>query len=123
MNLSLTISTLVFNQLYSDKAGSERRETSRGLNLPEVMLIKHRDTVDAKNGITVQQSLVQFDRVMLLSNGKYFPVTGKLTLVIPKDSAVEAADVTSVVARFAQVIQGANSGLDLADEIFVNREQ
>jgi hypothetical protein len=36
---------------------------------------------------------------------------------------ITSADVLAAVERIAQLIQEDDSGLDLADEIFVNKEQ
>jgi hypothetical protein len=123
MNANLTLSTLSFNSVYSDQTGSLRKETSRGINLPENLIIKHREVLDSKTKKPVQQDLVQVDRVMLLSDGSYAPIRVKLTVEIPVDSEIEGADVLAAVERIAQLIQEDDSGLDLADEIFVNKEQ
>jgi hypothetical protein len=124
MNASLTLSTLAFASVYSDAdKGSLRRETSRGLQLPHLLTIKHREVIDSKTKKPVQQDLVQVDRVMLLSDGSYAPIRVKLTAEIPVDSGVAGSDVLAAVELIAQIIQEDDSGLDLADEIFVNKEQ
>lgn len=123
MNASLTISALTFAQSYSDKSGSERREVSRGVNLPEILSIRHIDTVDKASGPSVQTS-VRFERHMLSSDGLTIkPVRGTLTMVVPKDTGVASSDVLAVAERFIHLLQEDDSGLDLVEEIFVNREQ
>lgn len=124
MNSNLTLSTLSFNSVYSDAAGSVRRDVSRGINLAQDMIIKHREVPGPKGAShQVRQSLVEFDRQQLLSTGVYAPVKVKLTVETPIDADVAGSDVLAAVELVAQLIQEDDSGLDLAEEIFVNREQ
>lgn len=124
MNANLTLSTLSFNSVYSDATGSLRREVSRGINLPHNMIVKHREVPGPKGSTyQVRQSLVEFDRVQLLSNGSYAPVKVKLTVETPIDADVAGSDVLAAVELVAQLIQEDDTGLDLAEEIFVAQEQ
>lgn len=124
MDNNLTLSTLSF-VLAAPTAdgGSTRRETSRGLQLPTIMTIKHRTVLDSKTKKPVQQDLLQFDYVKLLSDGSYAPVRVKLTAEIPVDSGVAGSDVLAAIELVSQVIQEDDSGINIPDKIFVNKEQ
>lgn len=124
MNANLTIDTLSFNQAFTGKDGSERREVSRGVNLPEVMSIRHNTTTEKKTGKVTVQSQLRFDRYLLSADGvTIIPVRAVLTVYVPQDTGVTSSDVLAVVQRIVSTVQEDDSGLDLADEIFVNREQ
>jgi hypothetical protein len=123
MNASLTLSTLTFALTKSGDLGSERRETSRGVNLPEILTIRHQDYVDNKTKIPGIRSNVKVDRYVAITSGAIVPVTASLTVAVPADVLITSADVLAAVERIAQLIQEDDSGLDLADEIFVNKEQ
>lgn len=120
----LTIDTLTFALAYSGQTGSERRETSRGVNLPEIMSIRHVPYVDAKLKKAGVQSSIRFERYLLSSDGVTIaPVSATLTVRALTDTGVTSADVLAVVQRVATTIQEDDSGLDLPDEIFVSRLQ
>lgn len=124
MNADLTISTLAFKLAFSDKAnGSERREISRGVNLPEVMTVKHQQYTDSSTKLKGRRSVLRFDRYLELTDGQIVPVSAYLVVAVPADAGITSADVQAVVERVVNTIQEDDTGLDLADEIFVNGEQ
>jgi len=125
MDNNLTVSTLAFNLRFSDKqAGSERVETSRGVNLPEIMTIRHESYVDSKTKVPGRRSVLRFDRHLEFSGERGIsPVSAYLVVQVPQDTAVQSSDVLAVIERLVNVIQEDDSGLDLADEIFVNQQQ
>lgn len=123
MNADLTLSTLTFALSYSDKTGSLRREVSRGPSLPEELSIKHQAYVDSATKLPGTRSVVRIDRHVALTDGRVAPVSAYLVVTVPNDAAVVSADVLAAVERIAQIIQEDDTGLDLADEIFVGRQQ
>lgn len=124
MNNNLTISTLAFNLNYTDaQSGSKRTEVSRGVNLPEVMTIRHQDYVDSATKLPGTRSVLRFDRHLEMTDGRIAPVSAYLVVTAPKDANVASSDVLAVVERIVNTIQEDDTGLDLADEIFVNKEQ
>lgn len=124
MNNNLTISTLSFNMRHNDATeGSERREVSRGVNLPEVMTIKSQDYIDSKTKVPGRRTVLRFDRYVAGSDGQPIPVSAYLVVSTPKDAAITSADVLAVIARINGVIDTTSPNLDLGDEIFVNGEQ
>lgn len=124
MDNNLTISTLAFNLSFSEKTGSERREISRGVNLPEVMSVRHQEYTDSKTKKPGIRSSLRFERYMLSADGvTVIPVTATLTVATPTDTGIASSDVLAVVERIVNTIQEDDTGLDLADEIFVGRQQ
>ena len=124
MDNNLTIDTLVFTLSYSDKTGSLRREVSRGANLPETMQVKHQtytDTVTKRAGV---QSVLIFEYTKALADGS-IAVVARATLKVQSltDSNVGTTEIQKVLSRVVGTIQEDDSGLDLGDEIFVNKEQ
>lgn len=124
MNNNLTVSTLAFNLAFSDRdAGSERREVSRGVNLPEVMSIKKQLVTDSATKLPTQRTVLRFDRYVAGTDGKPIPVSAYLVVSVPQDAAVVSADVLAVIARINGIIDATSPNLDLGDEIFVTGEQ
>jgi hypothetical protein len=123
MNADLTISTLSFKSKYSDASGSLRVETSRGVNLPEKLFIRSQAITDSKTKLPATLTTVVFERHLALTGGAIGPITGKLSLVVPQDVLVTSTDAQAVIERFINLLQEDDTGLDLADEIFVNGEQ
>lgn len=124
MDNNLTIDTLTFALAYSDKTGSLRREVSRGANLPETMQIKHQTYVDSVTKRPGVQSVLIFEFVKALTDGTLAVVT-RATLKVQSltDAAVGTTEITNVLSRIVGTIQEDDSGLDLADEIFVGKQQ
>lgn len=124
MDNNLTIDTKVFNMGYSDKTGSLRRETSRGSNLPELMQVKHQSYTDSVTKRPGNQSVLIFEYTKALADGT-IAVVARASLKVQSltDSNVGTAEIQAVLSRIIGTIQEDDSGLDLGDEIFVNREQ
>lgn len=123
MNADLTIDTLVFKTVYSDKTESLRREVSRGANLPTELRIAHTEYTDSKTKVLTRKSVARFDRHVALTDGTIGVVSRYEVVSYPVDPLVLAADITAVVQHGVSLNQEDDSGLDLMDEIFVNREQ
>jgi hypothetical protein len=122
MNNNLTISTLSFNLSFNDKAGSERREVSRGVNLPEVMTVKSQPYVYSATKVAGKRTVLRFDRYVEGTDGKPIAVSAYLVVAVPQDAAVESADVLAVIARINGVLDATSPNLDLGEEIFVTGE-
>lgn len=125
MNADLTINTLSFKQVFSDKAESLRREVSRGVNLPTEMRVAHTDYVDSKTKVKGRRHLVRFDRYVALASGAIVPVSAYAVVTVPSDTAVTSADVTAVTQHLNNALFASTqtSGLDLHEEVFVSQEQ
>lgn len=124
MNADLVLSTLTFSQAYSDKdEGSLRREISRGVNLPTLMRINHSDYVDSKTKLSGVRSRLGFEHWVATTDGAAVPIIVNLTVAIPNDALITSAMVLAAVEFVAQTIQEDDSGLNLASNVFVSKEQ
>lgn len=127
MNANLTINGLSFVQAYNDKdAGSIRRETSRGVNLPEVLTIKNQSYVDSATKIPGRRTLIRVDRsVDDGAGGIISGLEAHVVVSVPAKAQVETADVLACVTRLITLLAGTTvtGGLDLAEEIVINQEQ
>lgn len=123
MNANLTIDTLSFNQQYSAEAGSLRREISRGANTPTELKIAHTEYVDGKTKLTMRRSVVRFDRYVELADHTIGVVSRYEVVSYPVDVNVTSTDILAVVQHGVSLNQEDDTGLDLMDEVFVNREQ
>lgn len=125
MDSNLTISTLTFSTIFSDKKdGSLRREVSRGMNTPELMYVKHQVVKDPATQLQKAQDVLIFEYVGALSDGS-IAVLSRATLKVESlvDTAVTSAVVLANIERIINTIQEDDTGLDLADEIFVSKQQ
>jgi hypothetical protein len=125
MNANLTISALTFTQTKSGDAGSERREVSRGVNLPEILTIKHSEYVDSATKLRGIRTLVRIDRYVAITDGRIVPVSFYCVAAVPADALITSADVVATKDRMVNLIHGATntSGLDLGANLFVTKEQ
>lgn len=124
MNNNLTVNSLAFNLNYSDKSGSLRTETARGVNLPTTMQIKHQKFTDSATKLPGTQSALIFAKYKALSDGRIAAaVVVTLKVQVLEDANVNSTDVTETTDLIVGTIQEDDSGLDLADEIFVTKEQ
>jgi hypothetical protein len=123
MNANLTVGSLSYVQRFSEQSGSERREVARGVNLPTVMKIAHQPYVDSATKKAGTRSLVRFDRYQALSDGTIAPVSAYVVVTHPTDTLVTGTEILACFENLIGLLQEDDTGLDLADEIFVNKEQ
>lgn len=123
MNANLTVGALSYVQQYSEKSGSLRREVARGPALPTELKVSHQAYVDSVTKLPGTRTLVRFDRFQALSSGVIAPVSAYVVVTRPTDTAVTGTEILACFQNLIDLLQEDDSGLDLADEIFVNKEQ
>lgn len=123
MNANITVGALSYVQRFSEKSGSLRREVARGVNLPTELRISHQDYVDSATKLPGKRTLVRFDRYQALSTGVIAPVSAYVVVTHPSDTLVTGTEILAAFQNLIDLLQEDDSGLDLADEIFVNGEQ
>lgn len=123
MNANLTVGSLSYVQQFSEKSGSLRREVARGPALPTELKISHQEYVDSATKLPGKRSLVRFDRYQALTDGTIAPVSAYVVVTRPTDTAVTGTEILACFQNLIDLLQEDDSGLDLADEIFVNQEQ
>jgi hypothetical protein len=124
MDNNLTVDTYSFTLSYSDKTGSLRRNVAPGASTPETMQIKHQTYTDSVTKRPGVQSVLIIEKSKALTDGTV-AVVARATLKVQSltDAAVGSTEILAVLSRIIGTIQEDDSGLDLADEIFVNKEQ
>jgi hypothetical protein len=123
MDLNLSIDSLTFLHKFSDKEGSVRTESSRGVNLPTTLKIAHSPYVDSATKLPGVRSVARFDRTVDLTGGKTAPVSAYIVVTSPNDPAVLSSDILAVVQHLVTLVQEDDSGLNLMDDIFVKKLQ
>jgi hypothetical protein len=123
MNANITVGSLAYVQQYSEQSGSLRREVARGVNLPTTLKIAHQPYVDSATKKAGTRSVVRFDRFQALSDGTIAPVSAYVVVTHPTDTLVTGTEILACFENLIGLLQEDDTGLDLADEIFVNKEQ
>jgi hypothetical protein len=130
MNADITLKGKVFKLLYSDLAGSVRRSITDGATLPHTMKIAHTQATDSATKLPVSRSQFRVEMTVLDTGGvnpSPIPVTAYMIvqhgkgLYQPSQAAIELAVDVLVQALTGTAADA--SALDLADEVFVNKEQ
>jgi hypothetical protein len=106
MNADLTFNTIVFKKSFDEKGGSERRSTARGINTPDLLIIKTQDYVDSSTKVPGSRYTGRVDRVDLDANGTLITTSMYFVIAVPKTAA--GASVTDVVTTFKAVVADAN---------------
>jgi hypothetical protein len=88
------------------------------------MSVKHQTYTDSVTKRRGNQSALIFEYSKALADGS-IAVVARATLKVQSliDSNVGSAEVLAVLERVISTIQEDDSGLDLGDNIFVNKEQ
>lgn len=115
-----TLSTLTFVHGYTDAAESLRKETSRGVNLPEELRIKSQVVASKSLGIDVRETAVILQAFYTCSDGVIRPVTGTLKLAVPIDADISSAEALAPITRLNALIDPTSPNLDAATDIFIS---
>lgn len=103
MNADITLNSIVFKRSYDDKSGSLRRDTSRGLNLPQDLSIKSSTYVDSATKVAGQRFVVRIDRSLVgVADGRKAVASAYVVLAFPENA--DQTDVVSVLATFRATI-------------------
>lgn len=106
MNADLTFNTIVFKKSFDEKDGSERRSSARGVNTPDVMIIKSQDYVDSATKVAGRRFTGRVDRVDVDAHGVEYTTSMYFVAAVP--SLAIQAQVDNVVATFKAVVADAN---------------
>jgi len=106
MNADLTFNTIVFKKSFDTEDGSERRSTTRGINTPDLLVIRSQDYVDSKTKVSGRRYTARVDRTTIDAN--LAAITTSMYLVIAIPSTAQQADVDNVVTTFKAAVADAN---------------
>jgi hypothetical protein len=87
------------------------------------MKVAHTDYTDSSTKLKGKRSLLRFDRYIELADDTIAPVSAYVVVTHPTDAAVTSTDILAVIECLVNTLQEDDTGLDLMDEIFVNKEQ
>lgn len=106
MNADLTFNTIVFKKSFDTEDSSERRSSARGINTPDLLVIKSQDYVDSKNKVPGTRYTARIDRVDIDAN--LASITTSMYFVIQVPGTAAQASIDNVIATFKAVVADAN---------------
>lgn len=105
MNADLTFNTIVFKKSFDEKDGSERQSITRGVNTPDVLIIKSQDYVDSATKVAGRRYTGRVDRIDIDANLQSITTSMYFVLAVPGTAAQAAVD--NVIATFKAVVADA----------------
>lgn len=106
MNADLTFNTIVFKKSFDEKDGSERRSTTRGINIPDVLSIKSQDYVDSSTKVPGRRYTGRVDLVSIDANLKQITTSAYFVFAVP--STATTSDVSNITTTFKAVVADAS---------------
>jgi hypothetical protein len=130
MNADITLNTLGYAMVYSDKDGSLRRNSTLGATKPRNLSIAHMDATDSKSKLPTHRGLIRHDATIADATGVILPVPVSVYLVCSYptggDATATATAISDGIVAIRQLISGTGadaSALNLATAILTNHEQ
>jgi hypothetical protein len=106
MTSDLTFNTIAFKKSFDTKEGSERRSTTRGVNTPDLLVIKHQDATQSSSKLPMKRHLFRVDRQDIdATDAKVFVTSAYAVVEIPERTT--QAELDNVVATFKAVVADA----------------
>jgi len=106
MNADLTFNTIVLKKAWDLKEESLRQSTTRGINIPDKLIIKSQDYLDSKTKVSGARYTGRIDRVDIDANLTEITTSAYFVIAVPKTAT--QAQVDNVVATFKAVVADAN---------------
>lgn len=110
MNADQTHNSIAFSKLFDNEDGSRRQSNARGVTTPDVLNIKHMDTVDGATKVASRRHTVRLDKYYVDVGGLPFKDTIYVVQDISakSDSAKAAALIADMRAIVANTTAGTN---------------
>lgn len=109
MDANPVINTITFTKTFDEKDGSERRSSARGVNTPDLMVIKHQNYVDSQTKVPGIRHVVRIDRVSQTTEGKKYNTSCYAVLMVPE--VASQTDIDTVVTTFRAAIASTNPNI------------
>lgn len=106
MNADLTFNSVVFKKSFDEKGGSERRSTARGINTPDLLIIKKTAYVDSVTKVPGFRYLVRVDYQNVTAEGVTYVVSAYTVIAVP--SIAIAGDMTTILATYKAAVADAS---------------
>lgn len=116
MDANITLNSIPFAKTFDERGGSERQSSARGINTPDVLIVKHQDATDNTYKSATKRRMIRIDRVAEDEDGKKYNTSAYLVLVIPEEAASE--DTDNVLATLRALV--ASSDPDYLDQLLNN---
>jgi len=101
MDHDITLNSIAFKLTFNERAGSERQSTTRGVNTPDLMVIKHQDARDNTYKVDTKRHLLRIDRVDQDSEGLAYATSAYLVVVVPEKATTAQVDDVIATMRAA----------------------
>jgi hypothetical protein len=98
MNADLTFNAVVFKKTFDLKDESQRQSTTRGVNTPDLLIIKSQDYVDSVTKVAGRRYTGRFDRHDIDANLQKIVSSAYFVIAVPE--TVTQAQLDVVVATF-----------------------
>lgn len=103
MNADITLNTIVFAKSFDERDGAERRSTARGVNTPDLLIIKRQDTINSKTKVAEKRFTARIDREDIDAvSGQKYTTSAYSVFVIP--SLATQAQVDNVLVTYRALI-------------------
>lgn len=106
MDADQTYNSVVFKKTFDSKEESQRQSTTRGVNTPDIMIIKSQDYVDSVTKVPGRRFTCRVDRVDIDANVQKITTSAYFVFAVP--STVTQAQLDVVVATFRAVVADAD---------------
>lgn len=107
MNADLTYNTIVFKKLWDNQSGSERQSTTRGINTPDKLVVKHQDAVQAQNKLPMKRHLTRVERHSIdAADSVQYNVS--FYVVAEVSERATSTDVSTALATFKAAVADAD---------------
>jgi hypothetical protein len=106
MNADLTFNSVVFKKTFDLKDESQRQSTARGVNTPDLLIIKSQDYVDSVTKVAGKRYTGRFDRHDIDANLTKIVSSAYFVIAVP--ATVTQAQLDVVVATFKAGVADAN---------------
>lgn len=106
MNADLTFNTIAFKKTFDLKEESQRQSTTRGVNTPDLLIIKSQAYVDSATKVAGNRYTGRVDRQDIDANLQKIVTSAYFVIAVP--STATQAQLDNVVATFKAVVADAN---------------
>jgi len=106
MNADLTFNSVVFAKAWDKENESTRISKARGINTPDLLVVKSQDYIDSKTKVSGKRYTVRFDREDLDATSQKIVSSAYLVIAVP--STVTQAQLDVVVATFKAGVANAD---------------
>lgn len=114
MDSDQTYNSIVFAKSYDKENESKRQSIARGINTPDVMMIRSQDYVDSTTKIAGKRYTCRVERHDLDANNARIISVASFTFQVPSTAA--GAAVTALVATFRAVVADADHIEDILND-------